>query len=68
MKSITNLEAYIPGVQLKDRKYIKLNTNEFPYPPSPKAIKRMNESTSTLNLYCDPYSNELTVQLLNIIK
>lgn len=50
-----SLEAYVPGEQPQDRKYIKLNTNESPYPPSPEVIASVNESDiADLRLYSDP--------------
>lgn len=49
------LEEYTPGEQPRDKKYIKLNTNESPYPPSPQTVAAVNEATaSSLNLYPDP--------------
>lgn len=46
---------YIPGEQPKDNNYIKLNTNENPYPPSPKALEAMKKAVGeTLRLYPDP--------------
>ncbi len=52
---IKELEAYVPGEQPKDRRYIKLNTNENPYPPSPKAIEAMqNAIGEAMRLYPDP--------------
>ena len=48
------LEEYTPGEQPRDRKYVKLNTNESPYPPSEAAIALAEEELSRLNLYPDP--------------
>jgi len=50
-----NLSPYIPGEQPKDRRFIKLNTNENPYPPSPKVIEAIkNAADDRLRLYPDP--------------
>ena len=49
------LTPYVPGEQPKDRKFIKLNTNENPYPPSPVALAAIREAAcDTLRLYPDP--------------
>ena len=54
------LVPYVPGEQPRDRKFIKLNTNENPYPPSPKVIEAIQKaSTETLRLYPDPSCTEL---------
>lgn len=56
-----NLEPYVPGEQPQDmQRYIKLNTNESPFPPSAKAIEYAARNTRSLNLYSDPNSAELT--------
>ena len=54
------LKPYIPGEQPQDRKYLKLNTNENPYPPSPE-VKRFLESLDAdrLRLYPDPAATKL---------
>jgi len=52
---VQQLEPYVPGEQPKDQRYIKLNTNECPYPPSPKVLAAIQaELTATLRLYPDP--------------
>ena len=48
------LIPYTPGEQPKERKFIKLNTNESPYPPSQKAIDAAAEAAGRLQLYSDP--------------
>ena len=59
-KRIRDAVPYIPGEQPRDRKFIKLNTNENPYPPSPKAIQAMQEALSgDLRLYPDPECTKL---------
>ncbi|WP_372634580.1 histidinol-phosphate transaminase [Cohnella sp.] len=55
-----SLEPYVPGEQPKDRTYIKLNTNENPYPPSPKALEAIREAAGAdLRLYPDPTCDSL---------
>ncbi|MBR2152434.1 MAG: histidinol-phosphate transaminase [Clostridia bacterium] len=49
-----SLDAYTPGEQPRDQKYIKLNTNECPYPPSSKVIEAIDKEKNLLNLYPDP--------------
>ncbi len=53
-KKYRALEPYTPGEQPKERKYIKLNTNESPFPPSPKAMEMASEASRNLQLYSDP--------------
>ena len=49
------LKPYVPGEQPRDKKYIKLNTNENPYAPSPKVIEAIREAVDgSLRLYPDP--------------
>lgn len=50
----SELTPYTPGEQPKDRKFVKLNTNENPFPPSPNAVKLACEATEKLELYSDP--------------
>ena len=42
-KNLRQIDPYVPGEQSKDTNIVKLNANENPYPPSPKAIEVMNQ-------------------------
>ena len=54
-----NLTPYTPGEQPKDMQYIKLNTNESPFPPSPRAVELAAEVAKKLQLYSDPECRDL---------
>lgn len=57
---VHNLVPYVPGEQPKINNLIKLNTNENPYPPSPKALAAMQGALSDeLRLYPDPNADAL---------
>lgn len=49
-----SLQAYVPGEQPRERKYIKLNTNESPYPPSASVVSAAENAAKSCNLYSDP--------------
>ena len=58
-KQIEALEPYTPGEQPQDQQYIKLNTNENPYPPSPTITEVLqNYGIDQLRRYPDPESIE----------
>ncbi|MDE2031613.1 MAG: histidinol-phosphate transaminase [Pseudomonas sp.] len=57
---VKDLVPYVPGEQPKLTKLVKLNTNENPYGPSPKALAAMQaELNDNLRLYPDPNSDLL---------
>ncbi len=62
-----NLEAYTPGEQPRDMQYIKLNTNESPYPPAPAVVAAMTtEQVELLRLYSDPTAKGLKEKLAKL--
>lgn len=66
-KKYADLVPYTPGEQPKERKYIKLNTNESPFPPSDLAQKMAADAAKRLMLYPDPDCKELSVALADLI-
>lgn len=63
----SRLEAYTPGEQPTDMKYVKLNTNESPYPPSENVLMAVDSSAvSMLNLYPDPVCKRLKEKLAKL--
>lgn len=59
-RRIQDIVPYTPGEQPKDRQFIKLNTNECPYPPSPKVLGAIRAAAGdSLRLYPDPECMEL---------
>ncbi len=55
-----SLTAYTPGEQPQDRRYVKLNTNESPFPPSPAVVAAAAAEAARLQLYSDPESRAVT--------
>ena len=57
--SLADLQPYAAGEQPKDGAYIKLNTNESPYPPAPGVEQAVMGQAGRLNLYSDPSQQPL---------
>ncbi len=64
---LDQLVPYVPGEQPKERNYVKLNTNESPFPPSPKAIAYASEAANLLQLYPDPDCKVLTEKVASVL-
>jgi histidinol-phosphate aminotransferase len=61
--NIARMQGYVPGEQPREAGFIKLNTNENPYPPSPTVRKvLLAEANASLRLYPDPDATKLRQQ------
>ena len=67
-KRLAKLTPYTPGEQPRDMQYIKLNTNESPFPPSPAVTQAAKAEAGRLQLYSDPTCRELTDKLASLYK
>ena len=56
---IQGLHPYVPGEQPQGEGWVKLNTNENPYPPSPKVGAAVAQEVDKLRLYPEPLSRKL---------
>lgn len=67
-KNIQRMKGYVPGEQPQEPGFIKLNTNENPYPPSPRVIAVLKESASNLlRLYPDPLATRLREKVAEVL-
>ena len=58
--AVERMQGYVPGEQPRESGWVKLNTNENPYGPSPKVLEALrHEVADSLRLYPDPNSDKL---------
>lgn len=62
------LEPYVPGEQPRGQQFVKLNTNESPFPPSPAVQEAVARQAGLLNLYPDPTARDLTEALAGMLE
>ena len=66
-ENVRKVVPYVPGEQPKMQNLIKLNTNEFPYPPAPAVQKAIAEfDYDKLRLYSDPCITDLTAAVADL--
>jgi histidinol-phosphate aminotransferase len=67
--SILDMAGYVPGEQPQAGKFIKLNTNENPYPPSPRVRRAIEEALDRgLQKYPDPMANAFRTRAAEVLK
>ena len=62
-----DLEPYVPGEQPRGQRFIKLNTNENPYPPLPEVAEAVRKESGRLQLYSDPESRDLRAMMAKVL-
>jgi len=63
-QNVAKMQPYVPGEQPIEGGFVKLNTNENPYPPSPEVVRALlAEAWGALNLYPDPMANPVRDRL-----
>jgi histidinol-phosphate aminotransferase len=55
---VSRIAGYVPGEQPQEGGWVKLNTNENPYPPSPRVAEAIREAAGRLNVYPDPLATK----------
>ncbi len=61
---IDRIDGYVPGEQPQDSGWTKLNTNENPYPPSPRVAEAITRAANgRLNVYPDPLGTQVRKQI-----
>ena len=63
---LSNLVPYVPGEQPQGREFVKLNTNESPFPPSENVLKAVSGEVEKLKLYSDPECTALRLQMSKV--
>ncbi len=68
-ESIQQMSGYVPGEQPRGTKLVKLNTNENPYPPSPKVVAAIRAAADGgLQRYPDPQATAFRMRAAEVLK
>lgn len=65
--NIAEMPGYTPGEQPQAGKFIKLNTNENPYPPSAKVVRAIQSAAENLARYPDPMGNSFRIRAADVL-